>query len=110
MWTFRDVTTGTDVTGYDVEALDGAIGRVEETIYDVRGSFVVVDTGDRKAMLPAGVIDRVDTDSKTVWVIRTLGEIEGAPAFDEDRVSSDEYRAWLREYYGPGGPAWRESG
>jgi hypothetical protein len=113
MWTFRDpVTTGIDLTGFDVEAIDGGIGRIDEATYDVRGSFVIVDTGPwifgKKVMLPAGVIARVDVDDKTVWVNRTKDEIKNAPALDEDRISSDEYRGSLKEYYGPEGPGWRE--
>jgi hypothetical protein len=114
MWTFRDpVTTDIDLNGFDVEALDGAIGRIDEAPYDVRGSFVIVDTGPwivgKKVMLPAGVIGRIDVDAKTVWVRRTREEIKNAPSFVEDRVSSDEYRGSLNEYYGPGGPGWREN-
>jgi hypothetical protein len=114
MWTFRDpVTTDIDLNGFDVEALDGVIGRIDEAPYDVRGSFVIVDTGPwifgKKVMFPAGVIERIDVDAKTVRVRRTREEIKNAPAFNEDRVSSDEYRGSLYDYYGPGGPGWREN-
>ena len=115
LWTFRtDVTKGIDLTGFDVEALDGGIGKIDEATYDVGGSFVVVDTGPwifgKKVVLPAGVIDRVDVEDKTVWVNRTKDEIKNAPEFDEDRLTSDEYRSSLSGYYGPGGAGWREPG
>jgi hypothetical protein len=114
MWTFRDpVTTGIDLNSFDVEALDGTIGRIDEAAYDLHGSFVIVDTGPwifgRKVMFPSGLIDRIDVDTKTVWVGRTKEEIKNAPAFEEDRISSDEYRGSLNEYYGPGGRGWREN-
>jgi hypothetical protein len=113
MWTFRaPVTTGVDLTGFDVEALDGGIGKIDEATYDVGGSFAVVDTGPwifgKKVLLPAGVIDRVDPDEKKVWVNRTKDEIKSAPEFDEDRYADDEYRSTVGGYYGPGGAGWRE--
>jgi hypothetical protein len=113
MWTFRQpVTTGIDLTGFDVEAIDGGIGKIDEATYDVGGSFTVVDTGPwifgKKVMLPAGVIDRVDPNEKKVWVNRTKDEIKNAPEFDEDRYSSDDYRSSLGGYYGQGGAGWRD--
>ena len=114
LWTFRDpVTTSIDLSGYDVEALDGGIGSIDGAAYDIGGSFVVIDTGPwmlgKKVMLPGGTIDRVDAEDKTVWVNRTKDEIGHAPEFDEDRYWSDEYRTSLSGYYGPGGQGWREN-
>ena len=113
MWTFRQpVTTGIDLTDFDVEAIDGGIGKIDEATYDVGGSFIVADTGPwifgKKVMLPAGVIDRVDPDEKKVWVNRTRDEIKNAPEFDEDRYSSDDYRSSLSGYYDRGGAGWRD--
>jgi hypothetical protein len=34
-----------DLVGFDVEATDGNIGKIDEATYDVGGSYVVVDTG-----------------------------------------------------------------
>jgi hypothetical protein len=46
-----------DLVGFDVEATDGNIGKIDEATYDVGGSYVVVDTGPwifgKKVMLPA---------------------------------------------------------
>jgi hypothetical protein len=53
-----------DVVGFDVEATDGSIGKIDEATYDVGSSYVVVDTGPwifgSKVMLPAGIITRVE--------------------------------------------------
>ena len=65
VWTYReedrlgyDATSGRDLSGYHVEALDGSIGKIDEATYEVGKSFVIVDTGPwifgRKVMLPAG--------------------------------------------------------
>ena len=50
-------------------------------------------------MLPAGVVDRVDLDSETVFVSRTKDEIKNAPEFDEERYRDDDYRGELGGYY-----------
>ena len=46
LWTYREpMTEPLDIKGFDVEATDGAIGRIDETTYDVGSSYIVVDTG-----------------------------------------------------------------
>ena|SRR5687767_12213678 len=107
MWTFREETfTQTDLTGFAVEARDGGIGKIDEATNDVGGSFLVVDTGPwifgKKVMLPAGVVERVDFDTETVFVDRTKDEIKNAPEFDEGMYRDDDYRNQLGTYYGGG--------
>ena len=113
LWTYRDSTISTaNLIGFKVEALDGSIGSVDEATNDVGGSYLVIDTGPwifgKKVMLPAGIIDRVDTDDETVYVNRTKDEIKDAPEFDESRISDEQYRSELGGYYGPGGPGHRD--
>jgi hypothetical protein len=107
LWTFRDQTfSQTDLVGCDVEARDGGIGKVDEATYDAGGSFIVVDTGPwifgKKVMIPAGVVERVDLDTQTVFVDRTKDEIKNAPEFDEMRYGEQSYRDELGTYYGTG--------
>jgi hypothetical protein len=100
-----------DFNGYKVEALDGSIGKVDRATYETNGSYIVVDTGPwivgKKVLLPAGVIDRIDTDEEKVYVHRTKDEIKNAPEFDEDRFD-EAYRNDLGRYYGHGGRGYRE--
>jgi hypothetical protein len=113
VWTYRDRNWGnTDLSGYDVEAVDGGIGSIDEATAEIGSSYIVVDTGPwifgKKVMLPAGVIDRIDPSDKKVYVDRTKDEIKSAPEFDEDRLADEEYRGELSGYYGardrgPGG-------
>ena len=88
MWTYPETLGRLDVTGFDVEAKDGSIGKVDEVTYDAGESYVVVDTGvwifGKKVLLPAGLIERVDRDEEKVYVDRTKDEIEQAPEFDKD--------------------------
>jgi hypothetical protein len=109
LWTFSVATPGVDLTrvdltGFNVEARDGGIGKVDEATHEAGGSFVVVDTGPwifgKKVMLPAGLIRDVDLDTETIFVDLTKDEIKNAPEFDEKRYRDESYRNELGDYYG----------
>jgi hypothetical protein len=111
MWTFReDLRTG-DIVGYDVEALDGSIGEIDDATDELGASFIVVKTGPwifrRPVVLPATVVERIDHDVERVYVSRTKEQIKNAPEYDEALVD-DDYRVELGRYYGPGGAGFRE--
>ena len=42
-----------DVTGFEVEAADGSIGKVDESINEAGGSYLIVDTGTEPQPTPA---------------------------------------------------------
>ena len=100
-WTYRDTlkTGQRDLVGYQVEAADGSIGKIDEASNEAGAAYVVVDTGfwifGKKRLIPAGVIERVNVDSQTVYVGMTKDQIKNAPDFDEtlrdDRSSYDTY-------------------
>jgi hypothetical protein len=98
-----DATRNLDLTGYSVEAMDGSIGKVDEATYETTRSYIVVDTGPwifgKKVLLPAGVVERVDLDSESIFVNRTKDEIKNAPEFDESLYSDESYRSDLGSYY-----------
>jgi hypothetical protein len=104
VWTFRDSAwTGTALIGMSVEATDGEVGKVDEATDDAGGSALVLDTGTwilgRKVFLPAGVIDRVDFDTETVYVDRSKDELKGAPEYDDSKRSDAAYRTEVASYY-----------
>jgi hypothetical protein len=104
IWTFADPSLESmDLNGYSVEALDGGIGKIDDASDEVGARYVVVDTGPwifgKKVILPAGVIERVDPDTETVYIGRTKEEIENAPPFDESTRPGEVYRTELGEYY-----------
>lgn len=114
LWTYRDASIGTmNVVGYDVEAIDGSIGKIDEATNEIGASYIVVDTGPwifgKKVLLPAGVLDRVDTGDEKVYVNRTKDEIKDSPEFDESRYRDDTYRDEVGTYYGPGGAGYRDT-
>src|ERR671913_583731 len=108
LWDYRttDIASRTrDLTGYDVHATDGDIGKVDEATYETGGSYIVVDTGfwifGKKRMLPAGVIDRIDYDGRKVHVNLSKDQIHEAPDYDTEREREEAYRQDIGTYYGP---------
>ena len=95
-----------DLTGYSVEATDGKIGKVDEATYETGGSYLIVDTGpwifgNKTVILPAGIVERVDEKTETVFVNRPKEEIANAPEYDEERGHREqEYRQRVGTYYG----------
>jgi hypothetical protein len=107
MWTYQDTTwSSANLAGYEVEASDGGIGKIDEASNDVGASYIVVDTGPwifgKKVLLPAGVIDRVDTAEEKVYVNRTKDEIKESPEFDAEHYRDTDYRDRVGSYYGRG--------
>ena len=108
IWMFSETSLNpTSLIGYSVEAIDGGIGKVDDATGETGRSHLIVDTGPwifgKKALLPAGVVDRVDLDTETVFVSRTKDEIKNAPEFDKDELRDDEaYRGRVGSYYDRG--------
>jgi hypothetical protein len=100
-----EVSQVPDVTGWDVEALDGHIGKVDEATYGDETSCLVVDTGfwifGKKRMVPAGMVQRLDPDKRTVQLGMTKDQIKQAPDFDAERHQRDEtgYHDEVGGYY-----------
>jgi hypothetical protein len=94
-----------DLVGYDVEALDGEIGKIDAASQEIGIRYLVVDTGPwifgKKVMLPAGLVDRVDMPNKRVYVGRTKEVIKKAPELNDARRHDPRYREALSLYYGP---------
>jgi len=92
-----------DVTGFDVEALDGQIGKVDEATYDNDRGALVVDTGfwifGKKRMLPAGVIQAIDPDERKLLLSCTKDDVKGAPDYEDARRDDPESRAAVAAHY-----------
>jgi hypothetical protein len=116
-WKYRDASLATSLTqrqliGYDVEAIDGEIGKIDGATLETDSGHIVVDTGPwifgKKVMLPAGVLKSVDHADEKVFVNRTKDEIKNAPEFDDSFTNDEKYRTELGTYYGPGGRGFRD--
>jgi hypothetical protein len=104
LWTYRVETIhDVDLTGYDVDAVDGHIGKVDEATYEAGSAYVVVDTGfwifGKRRMIPASAITGVDPDEKRVTLSLTKDRVKNAPDFDEQRAAHDQYDGEMTNYY-----------
>ena len=67
IWSYRETSQSEDLTGYDVEATDGSIGKVDEASNETGRAYVVVDTGfwifGKKRLIPAGAITSIEPTS-----------------------------------------------
>ena len=105
-WQYRTETGSgaeADLTGFSIAAVDGDIGRVDRATHETGMAHLVIDTGPwifgRKVMLPAGVVERIDTAEKKVYVDRTKDQIKDAPEYDDTLAENVEYREQLGTYY-----------
>ena len=96
VWSYRDTTWSqdSDLVGYDVEASDGSIGKIDEASNEASGQWLVVDTGfwifGKKRLIPAGVVTSVDHTDRRVHVSMTKDQIKEAPDYDDTRTSDDD--------------------
>jgi len=103
-WAYRDDvgTRPRSLTGYNVEAADGHIGKIDEASAEAGAAYVVVDTGfwifGKKRLIPASVVERIDDKSRTVYVGMTKGQIKDAPDFDERHRDLTPYDKYYSAY------------
>jgi hypothetical protein len=104
VWRYRDSawSQGDTVVGYDVEAVDGSIGTVDDATADTDRGHVVVDTGPwifgSKRLIPAGLVNAVDHAARRIRVSLSRDQVRAAPDFEE---LSEEARARHTDYYRP---------
>ena len=113
IWMYRETLGDTvgaerDLAGYDVQATDGSIGKIDKASNEAGRGFLVVDTGfwifGKKRLIPVGVVPDVDHQARTVSVSMTKEQLKQAPDFDDqgtgvDATSYDVHGA----YYGQHG-------
>nr|WP_062341197.1 hypothetical protein [Herbidospora sakaeratensis] len=105
-WSYQEGVAsgaGVSVTGFDVEAVDGKIGEVDEQSDAVGDAYIVVDTGfwifGKKVIMPASTITEIDPQQRKVFLARTKEEIKNAPEFDQDTYKDPAYREQVGNYY-----------
>jgi hypothetical protein len=106
VWRYRDSawSEGDEVVGYDVQATDGSIGKIDEATADTDAAHIVVDTGfwifGKRRLIPAGLVTAVDHDARTVAVSRSKDQVQAGPDYD-DADWDEKSRTRHMEYYGP---------
>lgn len=107
VWTYRDtfdrdVGDGSALVGYDVDATDGHIGKIDEASTEASRRYLVVDTGfwifGKKRLIPAGVVASIDHDDRRVAVSMTKDQIKSAPDYEE-MSRDDAYYEGVDTYY-----------
>jgi len=92
-----------DLKGFEVEAVDGPVGKVTEASYELGSSWLVVETGlpvlGKKVLLPAGVIEQINPDERKIYTDRTRDEIKAAPEHDPSGYRDQEVRLAMADYY-----------
>jgi hypothetical protein len=102
LWTYNeDLKDITDLDGFDVAALDGDIGEVDDATYDVGSSYIVVDTGPwifgKKVLIPASAIVRADLNDRRVFLRLTKDQIKASPELSDSMTDADRDR--VGSYY-----------
>lgn len=91
LWSYHpDIDIPHDsIIGYDVEAIDGSIGSVDEAQHDSDDAYLIVDTGHwifgKRRIIPARVVNQINTDRRTIFLSVTRDHIADAPDFGADR-------------------------
>jgi hypothetical protein len=108
-WSYRsDIDVGgADVIGWKVYAVDEHVGEVTEENSAVGDAHLVVDIGswlrDKRRLIPAGAVARVDTQAERLYLDMTRDDIEAAPEFVSESVldGDDQYRNDVGTYFIP---------
>jgi len=95
-----------ELSGYKLEALDGAIGHVKDFYFEddswtVR--YLVAETGgwlsDRGVLLSPYALNGIKQNEKEIPVYLTKKQIEGSPSLKTDRPVSAQWEARYYPYY-----------
>ncbi|MCE5186055.1 MAG: PRC-barrel domain-containing protein [Planctomycetaceae bacterium] len=96
-----------EVLGYDVQAVDGRIGSVDDFIVNVQEwlvRYIVVDTRKwltgRKVIIPPDWVTDIDWASSEVRVDVAADTVRDSPEFEPQAAVNREYEIRLYDYYG----------
>ncbi len=90
IWSYRaDVHDDeSSLIGYEVEATDGGIGKIESETLNVEANRFVVDTGfwifGTKRIVPVGMVSRIDRDNEVVYIDMTKEQVKESPEYVDD--------------------------
>ena len=77
LWSFREGTLSPkdSIKNFRVEASDGHAGKVSWASYAPGESYLVVS----HHVVPAGAVERIGSDERTVWLTLSRDEVEELP-------------------------------
>ena len=95
-----------EITGYHLQARDGAIGHVEDFLFDDKDwsiRFVAVDTRNlwpgKWVLVPPSWIKAIHWENRKIDLDVDREELKNAPSYDPHRPVTDEYARQLARYY-----------
>ena len=107
LWAFnKDV--GADrvkLEGLRVEAIDGTLGNVADTITEENGdTYLIVSTSKvplvgKMVVLPAGLVTAIVVDEEYIGVDRMEDEIKNAPEYDAKMAKDPSFREAIERHY-----------
>jgi len=95
-----------DVSGHDIQAIDGEIGHIEDFIIDdetwaVR--YVSIDTGNwwpgKKILISPQWVERISWSESKVFINLPLETIKQSPEYTEKSLLTREYETGLHKHY-----------
>jgi hypothetical protein len=103
IWTFPPAAESVQfLIGYEVQAIDGTVGRIDENSLSADSSFVVIDTGwwifGRRRLIPAGLITSISGANGKIYLGMTKRDVRAAPAYRPIEHSSETGR--YNSFYG----------
>jgi hypothetical protein len=103
----RHLRSTAEVTGYDIQALDGEIGHVDDFVVDDASwqiRYLVVATTNwwpgRKVLVSPLWIDRVQWSDSKVFVHLSRETIQNSPEYSEEALLTREYEIGMHQHYG----------
>lgn len=95
------------ITGYDIHATDGQVGKVVDFVVDTDNWKIVhmiVDTGSwlsaNEVLLSLNWVKEINWSNKTVIVGVGVEEVKTSPQYDPHTPVNEVYEKNLRDYYG----------
>jgi hypothetical protein len=104
IWTAVVDTAAADLDGHTVAAPDGEVGVVDGRRSDLRRGWLVVDVPlrftRRSVVVPAGIVERVDVESRTLLVgVSRAYVVDGPDVLDADDAVLEDVRTDVAVYY-----------
>ena len=92
-----------ELSGFAVLGRDRAVGKRDKASNDVRLNYIIVDTGDwrtgRPALVPAFMVERIDSNGRQVFVDRKKDDIRAAPEYPLKEHRKASFEDALTGYY-----------
>jgi sporulation protein YlmC with PRC-barrel domain len=96
----------TEIMGYQIEALDGTIGQIDDIVIDEKDwriCYVIVQTGNwflsNKVLIGTLWMEEISYVNRSIKVGLTVESVKSAPVFDSYQAINIEYEEELSTYY-----------